>query len=65
HLYGRVAGFNSTASMADSKDGIGDLPGTVVSTRNDLEFTDGTNSGIRIKNIGKAGETISFEVILP
>ena len=65
HLYGRVAGFNSTASIADSAQGVGDPLNGGLSTRNDLEFTDGSNSGICVRNVGPAGTTITFDVILP
>ena len=65
HVYGRIAGFNSTASIADSSQGVGDPLGTSVSLRNNLEFTDGTNSGVCVRNVRRGGETITFDVILP
>ena len=65
HLFGETAGLNSTASIANSKDGIGNPKSGGILTNNELEFTDDTNSGIYIRNVGKAGETITFEVYVP
>lgn len=64
HIFGKVAGFNSSANIADSKNGIGNgAVGTIIGN-NSLEYTNGKNSGICIRNVSSAGETISFDVYL-
>lgn len=65
HIFGQVAGFNSTASIQDSERGIGrsSSPGVLDLTNNPLTYSNGENSEICIRNVSKAGESIAFDVI--
>lgn len=56
---------NAFLSQDEGRISIGSTDETSTLEKGALTFTDGSNSGIKIDNVSKAGDTMTFDVIVP